>query len=59
MLQLQYSQLCRVEGGREMKIMINPSKVSFKLGKYIKFEFIPRSAHCKQDGNMSIERRIF
>jgi len=39
--------------------MINPSKISFKPGDYKNFEFIPRSAHCKHDGNMSTERRIF
>jgi len=39
--------------------MTNPSKILFKPGKRIKLEFIPRSAHCKHDCIMSIERRIF
>jgi hypothetical protein len=40
-------------------VRINPSNISYKLGRYTKFEFIPRSAHCKHKINMSIERRIF
>jgi len=39
--------------------MINSSKIPFKSGKYIKFEFILRSAHCKHDGSISTERRNF